>query len=101
MIFTVETDVEFEKWKSLSPQINNIYLENNSKVLQRQFNKGKRSVRVVVQFKDETSMHRAYETIDRLLIQNGIYETNVSMKTIIPENISKKLKSFNERVSSI
>jgi hypothetical protein len=101
MIFTVATDVEFDKWDTLSPQIDNICLKNNSKVLSREFNKGERSVRVLVQFKDETSLHKAYETVDRLLIKNEVYETNVSMKTVLPDIISKKLKSFNERVSSI
>ncbi len=99
MIFTVETDVEFDKWDSLSPQINDICLANNSKVLSREFNKEERSVKVLVEFKDETSMHQAYETVDRLLIKNEIHETNVSMRTILPENISKKLQQFNEAVS--
>ena len=101
MIFTVATDVEFKKWQSLSPQINKICLANNSKVLSREFNKGERSVKVLVEFEDETSLHQAYETVDRLLIKNEIFEKNVSMRTILPDIISKKLKSFNERVSSI
>jgi deoxyinosine 3'endonuclease (endonuclease V) len=101
MIFTVATDVEFKKWQSLSPQINKICLANNSKVLSREFNKGERSVKVLVEFKDETSLHQAYEIVDRLLIKNEVHETNVSMKTILPKNISKKLEQFNEAVSDL